>query len=70
MSSPRRSRRRRAERRQLIIGKAEAVTALAAGFTCPDCHSNHGRTWVDEDGITHVTVEHDDGCPYLRGVTR
>lgn len=73
MSSPRRSRRRRAERRtqraQVLIGNADAIRRMAEAFICPDCQSEHGRTYKDAAGVIHHEVHHDPGCPYLNGVT-
>lgn len=74
MSSPRRSRQRRAaqqqtQRAQLIIGDAATIRAAAATFTCPDCASERGTPWRDRHGITHVPIAHDNGCPYLAGIT-
>lgn len=73
MSNRRKSRRdreaRRVERSQILVGPRDTVDAIAAGFRCPDCASQHGARWVDPDGRAHVVVEHDAGCPYLTGAT-
>jgi hypothetical protein len=47
-----------------------AVTAYADAARCPDCDSYIAEPQVDEYGIWHLTMEHDDACPFYRGVTR
>ncbi|HEX7461760.1 MAG TPA: hypothetical protein VF317_06275 [Dermatophilaceae bacterium] len=47
-----------------------AVQAFAAEARCPDCGSYVGEPDIDEYGIWHLTMHHDDECPFYRGVTR
>ncbi len=45
------------------------VTRFAAAYACTDCTGRAGRLRLDAAGVWHLTVEHDDGCPVLAGVT-
>ncbi|GAA1850064.1 hypothetical protein ACFQZV_07275 [Microbacterium koreense] len=63
----------RRERRALAKAArldARAVDAAKA-YQCPDCASST-RLQVDEHGVTHLHVFHDDTCPWLtsRGGTK
>jgi len=41
---------------------------VAATTTCPDCNS---EATVDRDGpLVNIRFAHDDGCPWLGGLTR
>jgi len=40
--------------------------AVAATYRCGHCNSETG-TYLDDNGITHIAVHHDDGCPVLAG---
>jgi hypothetical protein len=44
-----------------------AVAALAASYECGHCDADIGRPYRDADGIWHLAVAHDDGCPVLGG---
>lgn len=41
-------------------------SALAATYRCGHCVSETS-TSTDDNGIVHVAVHHDDGCPVLIG---
>jgi hypothetical protein len=45
------------------------VQAFADEFECPDCDSYTDGPELDEYGIWHLTMRHDDGCPWYRGIT-
>ncbi|MFB6567367.1 hypothetical protein [Streptomyces noursei] len=45
----------------------DSVRALAAAYTCGHCNSNTARLAQAEDGMWHIGIEHDDGCPVLNG---
>jgi hypothetical protein len=47
-----------------------AVQSFAEQANCPDCDSSMAVPQVDEYGIWHLTMQHDDECPFYRGVTR
>jgi len=48
----------------------DAVQAFAEEARCPDCGSYTSGPQVDRYGIWHLTMHHDDECPFYRGVTR
>lgn len=54
-----------AERTTYLVGNIDAG-ALAAAYSCGHCSSDTS-THTDDDGITHVAIHHDDGCPVLNG---
>lgn len=72
MSNRRRPRDQRSDRRQLFLGTDVAdVLAVARRWRCPDCASeSESQLTRDRDGVLHMTVRHDVGCPFLEGVTR
>jgi hypothetical protein len=35
---------------------------------CPSCGATFGPIAADEDGVFHVVMEHENGCPVLRTV--
>ena len=45
---------------------SEIVQALADEYRCGHCHSET-RATKDENGIHHMWISHDDGCPVLNG---
>ena len=46
-----------------------SVAATGAAYRCSDCPSETGRPYRDRDGIWHVRILHEPGCPVLGGVT-
>jgi hypothetical protein len=36
---------------------------IAIGCTCDEVEL---RPWVDQDGLDHISISHDSGCPILR----
>lgn len=59
------NRRQRREKRSQP--DAHAV-AIAKAYRCPDCDADT-RLEVDEHGLHHLHVLHDDTCPRLNGIT-
>lgn len=57
-------RQRRAQRTQ---PDAHAV-AVGKAYRCPTCDADT-RLVVDEHGVHHLHVFHDDTCPRLNGIT-
>jgi hypothetical protein len=57
-------------RRKLKHTPPPAVQAFAEQARCPDCGSETTGPELDEYGMWHLTMRHDDGCPWYRGVTR
>jgi hypothetical protein len=53
----------RAERRANHRKAPPAVRAVASNYQCPDCLSETTHPAVDELGIWHIEVHHDDTCP-------
>ena len=43
----------------------DALTGRRHPGGCPDCGAYH-TMHRDEDGVYHLTVHHDDGCPERR----
>ncbi|MFF3872921.1 hypothetical protein [Streptomyces sp. NPDC001978] len=52
-------------RTDYVIGDIPAAT-LAAAYQCGHCTSETS-TFTDDNGIEHIAVHHDDGCPVLTG---
>jgi hypothetical protein len=53
----------RAERRRNNHNAPRAIRAFAAAYRCPDCLSETTQPVVDEFGVWHIDVQHDDTCP-------
>lgn len=51
-------------RTDYVIGIPAAQ--LAATYQCGHCISE-ASTYTDDNGIEHIAVQHDDGCPVLAG---
>lgn len=56
-----------APRRTSYIAGHLDPAAIAANYRCGHCDSDPARLSQDEDGIWHVGIPHDDGCPVLTG---
>lgn len=50
----------------MLIGDLDA-SALAADYRCGHCNSQVGPAALGADGVTHIAILHDDGCPVLTG---
>lgn len=48
-----------------LVGNVDP-NALAASYRCGHCNSDTGMH-TDDNGIVHVVIHHDDGCPVLTG---
>lgn len=54
--------------RRAKSGLDPRVVEYARSYKCPDCDSTQSVE-VDEHGIHHLHVYHDDTCPRLNGIT-
>jgi hypothetical protein len=43
------------------------IASYTKHFRCSDCDSITGKPEVDEHGMWHVPISHDDWCPVLAG---
>jgi hypothetical protein len=56
----------RAQRRRMTQEAPRSIRAFAASYRCPDCLSETTQPVVDEFGMWHIEVRHDETCPMYR----